>query len=205
MVFEGWGLKTAAAAWGTSAPVVRKWVRRFLAEPGLAALRDATRSGRPKVISLREHAVIISLACQKPDAFGRLEARMTQQLIVEIARERDVHMSRSSVQRILADTETKPHRWRYYLFTAKDDPDYESRRDAICELYTRELPEDEIAVCFDEKTGMQALGSPCPGRPTSPGRVALVEHNYVRHGSLSLAAAIRVDTGRVVAGSLFPS
>ena len=204
-VFEGWGHRAVALGCETSPQVVRKWIRRFVVKPGIVALLDARRSGRPKILSIRDHAVVISMACQKPDAFGRLEARMTQQLISDLALERGVSVSRSSVQRILANTETKPHRQRYYLFTAKDDPDYESRRDAICDLYTRELPENEVAVCFDEKTGMQALGSPCQGRPTRPGQVALMEHNYIRHGSRSLAAAIRVDTGEVVVGSLFPS
>jgi len=147
----------------------------------------------------------MSLACQEPEALGRLEARMTHALIVQEAAKQGTKISRSSVQRILAQAEVKPHRVRYYLFTTMDIPEHRERRDAICDLYTRKLPADEVIVCFDEKTGMQALGRPHPGLPAAPGRPRLVEHNYIRHGSRTLAAAVRPDTGQLVAGALFPS
>lgn len=204
-VFHGASVRRTAATCGVGRDTVRKWERRFRRRRSVDDLRDAPRTGRPKRITMRDNAVVLSLACQKPSALGRLETRMTQELIVEEAVKQGVTMSRSSVQRILADAELKPHRNRYYLFTDKMDPRYEPRRDAICDLYMADLPDDEVVVCFDEKTGMQALGTPCEGKGPRPGRVALTEHNYIRHGTRSLAAAVRVDSGEVVAAKLFPS
>ena len=206
-VFEGQTVSETARRCRVSREVVRTWVERYFENPTLEGLADLPRTGRPKQITTRDEGVVISLACQKPDDFGRLDAIMTQELIVELAAKAGSNVSRSSVQRILAAAETKPHRERYYLFTRKDDPDYAVRRDAICALYMRSLPPDEIVVCFDEKTGMQVLGNPkkmgvC-SLQTQPGLVALQEHNYVRHGSRSLAVVIRPDTGAVVVWKLF--
>lgn len=202
---DGVSISEAARRCGSSRPTVREWTRRFLAEPGLEALRDAPRSGRPRTRTERDDAVVISLGCQEPESHGRLDARMTQSLIAELADLQGTHLSRSTVQRILATAEVQPHRERYYLFTPKDRPDYAARRDAICDLYMANLPDDEVVVCFDEKTNIQALGTPYPGRSTARGRVRLKEHNYIRHGTRNLVAAVRPDTGKVVTAELFPA
>ena len=155
-VFEQRDISETARRCRVTREAVRLWVERYFENPTVEGLRDRPRSGCPKRITTRAEGIVISLACQKPEAFGRLEAVMTQDIIVEQAALIGTKVSRSSVQRILAATETKPHRVRYYLFTRKDDPDYAARRDAICELYMRSLPNDEVVVCFDEKTGCSA-------------------------------------------------
>lgn len=204
-VFEGLTLSEAARLCGVSRPTVRKWTRRFQAAPGLRALDDAPRSGRPRVRTERDDAVVISLGCQEPGLHDRLDVRMTQSLIAELAALQGTKLSRSTVQRILATAEVQPHRERYYLFTPKDRPDYVARRDAICDLYMADLPADEVVVCFDEKTNIQALGTPYVGRSTARGQVRRKEHNYIRHGTRNLVAAVRPDTGEVVTAELFPS
>lgn len=209
-VYEGRGAVRTSEELGIPRQTVAKWVRRFLAEPGVEALHDAARSGRPPTYGDRDHAVILTLACQRPEDVGRLEASMTQSVIAEEAAKRGVPVSRSTVQRTLAAAEVKPHKERYYLFTDKADPEYEPRRDAICDLYTRDLPDDEIVVCFDEQTGLQALGLPprLPHggrRPAGAGRVGLLEHQYVRHGSRTLSAIVRPCDGHLVCAELFPA
>lgn len=135
---------------------------------------------------------------------------MTQDIIVEEAAKQSAQVSRSAVQRILSLAEVKPYRERYYLFTVKDRPDYVARRDAICAAYTRSYPADEVLVCLDEKTGIQALGLP-PGlpfggrRPAAPGVPGRIDQHYVRHGSRTLVAAVRPDTGKLVHSGVFPS
>lgn len=209
-LYERLTVAETCAATSTSAPTVRKWERRFKAAPALSTLGDADRSGRPPTITIQQQAVVISLACARPEDLGRLEGRMTQEIIVEEAAKQGAVMSRSSVQRVLALAEVQPHREEYYLFTPKDRAEYTLRRDAICAAYMamRKLPPDEVLLCFDEKTGIQALGIPkrtsSGGRSAaSPGKVARVEHNYVRHGSRSLVAVIRPDTGELVAAEVF--
>lgn len=209
-VYEGRGSTLVGRELRVPRQTIAKWVDRFLAEPGVEALRDSPRSGRPATYGDRDHATVLTLACQRPEDVGRLEARMTQQIVAEEAAKRGVPVSRSTVQRTLAAAEVRPHKERYYLFTDKSDPEYEPRRDAICDLYTQDLADDEVVVCFDEQTGLQALGLPkgLPhgGRRTaSRGQDALLEHQYVRHGSRTFSAVVRPDTGQLVCGELFPS
>ncbi len=207
-VYEGVGTRATARALGITRQTVAKWTSRFLADPGLDALSDAERSGRPREYSEHDHAVILTLACQRPEDVGRLEATMTQDIIAEESAKQGVGASRSTVQRVLAKAEVRPHKRRYYLFTDKQDPEYVERRDAICALYTAELPDDEVVVCFDEMPGVQALGIPkrLPhgGRlPARQGDDAKLEFQYVRHGARTIAAIIRPDTGALVVGEVF--
>jgi transposase len=204
-VFRGLSVSETARRCGTTRPTVRKWTGRFQQAPYLESLQDLSRTGGPARITARDETVVISLGCQRPEGVGRLEARMTQEMIVEEASKQDVHLSRSSVQRILAQAELQPHRQRYFLFTPKDHPEYRWRRDALCDLYTRELPPDEVVICYDEKTGIQVLGTPHPGKLSAPGRPELIEHNYVRYGSRNMVVAMRIDTGELVEWELFPA
>lgn len=209
-VYDALGTCETARTLGITRQTVTKWTRRFLANPGVKALDDAHRPGRPAEYGEHDHAVILTLACQRPEDVGRLEARLTQEIIAEEAAKQGVGVSRSTVQRILANAEVRPHKERYYLFTDKQDPNYMERRDAICALYTAELPDDEIVVCFDEMTGVQALGLP-KGLPHGGRRAATrahepkVEFQYVRHGARTIAAIVRPDTGELVAGEVFPA
>jgi transposase len=209
-VYDGIGSVKSSEQLRVPRQTVAKWVQRLLAQPGVDSLRDSDRSGRPPTYGDRDHAVVLTLACQRPEDVGRPEARMTQAVIAEEAAKRGVPVSRSTVQRTMAAAEVRPHKERYYLFTDKSDPEYVPRRDAICDLYTQDLPPDQIVVCFDEQTGLQALGLrpglPYGGRRTAePGRDALIEHQYVRHGSRTLAAVVRPDTGQLVCAEVFPS
>lgn len=135
---------------------------------------------------------------------------MFQSVIVEEAQNQGLTMSRSSVQRILARAEVQPHRERYYLFTKKDRHDYADRRDAICEAYLRDYPEDELLVCMDEKTGIQALGLPAGlpfgGRlPATFGIPGRIDQHYVRHGSRTLTVAVHPSTGELILGRTYPA
>ena len=77
-------------------------------------------------------------------------------------------MSRSAVQRILAEADLQPHKSRYWLHS--DDPDFEAKALDVCRLYLdapRLYQHGELVLCVDEKTGIQALerrGRPRPGR-----------------------------------------
>lgn len=210
VVFRGRPVSEVARMLRVTRGTVRRWVARFREGGTVKALEDRSRSGRPARLGLREQAVVLGLACQRPEDLGRLEGRMTQAIIVEEAAKQGAAMKRSSVQRIMALAEVKPYRERYYLFTVKDRPEFIARRDAICAAYTRKYPADEVLVCLDEKTGIQALGLP-PGlphggrRPAAPGLPARIDQHYVRHGSRTLVAAVRPDTGKLAYSAVFPS
>jgi hypothetical protein len=181
-----------------------------LTNPCLEALEDFPRTGRIPRIVLQDQAVVLALACRKPEDLGRHEGRMFQFVIAEEAAKAGHVMSRSSVQRILATAEVKPHLVAYYLFSRRDDAEFIARRDDICSLYTRMLPADELVVCFDEKTGIGVRGvpknTPRNGRlPAKPGRPARIEQHYVRHGSRTVVGAVCPNSGLLVAVQVYPS
>jgi transposase len=116
--------------------------------------------------------------------------------ILQDAHYRD--MSRSTIQRILAEADLKPHRCRSWLHS--DDPEFEPKALAICKLYLeapRLYQHGELVLCCDEKTGIQALERKYPTKPMQPGRPELQESEYIRHGTRCLLATFVVPTGLV--------
>ncbi len=107
-------------------------------------------------------------------------------------------MSRSTVQRILAAAELKPHKVRSWMHS--DDPQFETLALGICRLYLQApllYQRGELVVCTDEKTGIQALERKHPGKPAQPRLPQLWEPEYIRHGTRCLLATFVVPTGHV--------
>jgi DDE superfamily endonuclease len=107
-------------------------------------------------------------------------------------------MSRSTIQRILAQAELKPHKVRSWMHS--DDPAFEKLALEICGLYLKApvlYRQGELLLCTDEKTGMQALERKHPDKPATPGHIALREPEYIRHGTRCLLATFVVPTGQV--------
>lgn len=207
---DGRSVSSVARELGVTRDTVRLWAERFRANASLEALEDWERSGRPARITWTDQAAVLALSCRKPADLGRHEGKMFQFVIVEEAAKAGHVMSRSSVQRILATAEVKPYLEKYYLFSRQDDEVFIARRDDICDLYTRQLPADEVVVCFDEKTGVGVRGTPKKTphggrRPAKPGEPGQIEQHYVRHGSRTLVGAVRPDTGVLVAAQVYPS
>ena len=208
VVFDDRSISEVAGGLGCARDTVRLWTGRYRASGTVEALEDHMRTGRPARLTCKDQAVVLSVACQRPQDFGRCEGKMTQQMIAEEATRQGTALKRSSVQRILSAAEVRPHREAYYLFTRKDDPDYVPRRDAICDIYTRTLPPDELVVCMDEKSGVQVLGfpkrTPRGGRmPAGYGQPARIEQHYNRHGTRTFVGAVRPDTGKLVAAGVY--
>ena len=108
-------------------------------------------------------------------------------------------MSRSTVQRILAEAELRPHKSRYWLHS--DDPDFEAKALVICRLYLdapRLYRQGELVVCVDEKTSIQARERSRPTDPMQPGREERQDYEYLRHGTRCLIATRVVATGQVI-------
>lgn len=108
-------------------------------------------------------------------------------------------MTRSTVQRVLAEADLKPHRSVYWLNS--HDPNFEAIAGYICRLYARAgryEQHGELLICTDEKCGMQILQRQHPTRPARPGHPEQREVNYIRHGTRALIASVVVATGEVV-------
>ncbi|MCU1329132.1 MAG: putative Transposase [Bryobacterales bacterium] len=103
-------------------------------------------------------------------------------------------LSPTTVHRIWAKTRLKPHRLDRYL--AFNDPAFEEKAADIIALYM-DRPQHAAVSCVDEKTAIQALDRLDPVLPLSPGRAERHGFEYYRHGTLSLYAALDVQTGDV--------
>ena len=104
------------------------------------------------------------------------------------------HVSKDTIQRILAQADVRPHRLERYM--ASDDPDFETKAADVIGLYLAP-PQHAAVFCVDEKTAIQALDRLDPVLPLSPGRLERHGFEYKRNGTLSLYAALDVKTGKV--------
>jgi transposase len=170
---------------------VGKWRRRFMARR-LEGLRDEPRSGTPRTIEdARIEAVIVrTLETLPPDATHWSSRGMAKASGVSI----------SSVQRIWRAFGLQPHRLE--SFKLSTDPDFVAKVRDVVGLYVSP-PEHAIVLCVDEKSQIQALDRSQPLLPMRPGQAARRSHDYKRHGTTSLFAALDIATGQVI-GKCFP-
>ena len=139
---------------------------------------------------------LIALACEPMESKNGVSRRTIEQLRqVSISQGIVEGISWSSVQRILAQAELRPHLVRGWMHSP--DPEFREKVTEITELYSNPPP-GEVVLCVDEKTGMQALERRFADRPPAPRRARRREFEYKRHGTQSLFCAFDVHTGRVV-------
>ena len=105
-------------------------------------------------------------------------------------------ISASQIGRILADLDLKPHRVRGWL-TRRADPAFYTKAAEVCDLYLHQ-PDGSVVICVDEKTAIAARSRKHPDQPCRPGRITRREFEYVRHGTVSIIAALEVHTGQVL-------
>ena len=179
----------------TDEKTARRWRDRFAAAPGLAALQDRRRSGRPPRIAPAVRAKVISLACDRPaDCKAPFRLVWTRKSLADaVAKATDVRMSESEIGRILSARELRPHRVRPWLHC--QDPAFNEKIEPICRLYI-EPPADTAVLCIDEKR-LFARKHPAELQLARPGEPGHVEFEYSRHGSSVLLAAFEVRTGKV--------
>jgi transposase len=183
---EGEQNKAVAARLGISKNTVGKWRGRF-AEHRLEGLRDDPRSGTPRTLEDEQiEAVIVrTLESLPPDATHWSSRAMAKASGVSI----------SSVQRIWRAFGLQPHRLE--TFKLSTDPDFVAKVRDVVGLYVSP-PEHAIVLCVDEKSQIQALDRSQPMLPMRPGQPARRSHDYKRHGTTSLFAALDIATGRVI-------
>jgi transposase len=170
---------------GASAPTVAKWKSRF-EQAGIAGLQGQHQGSRPRTATPAVQARIIRHAQQKPsDGSTHWSCRKLAE---------ELGISKSTVQRVLAQTKLRPHRLDRYM--ASNDPEFERKAADIIGLYLNP-PQHAAVFCVDEKTAIQALDRLDPVLPLSPGRAERHGFEYYRHGTLSLYAALNVKTGQV--------
>jgi transposase len=179
-----------------SAAVVRIWRGRF-AVRGIPGLFDKPRSGRPETHGPSARLAVLAVATAVPPDG---ESAWSQRGIAGHLRDRGLPISAATVGRVLAEARVRPHRVRGWLNRA-DDPSFWIRAGQVCRLYLNPPP-GTVLVSIDEKTGIQAKSRKHPQIPCRPGRDARREFEYVRHGTISVIAAMNVTTGEVIAGRI---
>jgi transposase len=174
---------------GMNQHTVAQWRRRFAAER-LAGLTDR-RPGRPLVYDHDQRLRIVATVTQQPPDPASHWSH--SQLAKALA---DMGISASQIGRILADLDLKPHRVRGWI-TRPDDPTFWERAADICGLYLVP-PTNALVLSVDEKTGMPARSRTRPTTRPAPGRPTRQEHEYVRHGTATLLAALDVHHGGIL-------
>jgi transposase len=167
-------------------PTVRKWRTRF-ADAGLDGLADEPRPGAPRSITDAqvEAAITRTLEARPADATHWSTRTLAH----------DLGLSQTAVSRIWRAFGLKPHRQE--SFKLSTDPFFVEKVRDIVGLYLNP-PDRAIVLCVDEKSQIQALDRTQPIQPVLPGRPQKASHDYVRHGTTSLFAALDVATGKVI-------
>ena len=183
--------KTIVERLGADANTVGKWRRRF-AECRLDGLYDEPRSGAPRKIGDEQIAEIIGRTLEETPPDG------THWSLRSMARA--VGYAPSTIHRIWQAFGLQPHRSE--TFKLSSDPLFVEKVRDIVGIYLSP-PERALVLCVDEKSQIQALDRSRPLLPMRPGQVERRTHDYMRHGTTTLFAALDIATGKVI-GQCFP-
>ena len=184
MAAAGFADRLIAQDIGVSAPRVRRWVARYV-KLGLAGLeKDAPRGGRPPQVSAQR---VIELTTQtRPEAATHWSTRTMA---------KEVGASAATISRIWRSHGLKPHLSK--TFKVSNDIRFEEKLTDIVGLYMSP-PERAVVLCCDEKSQVQALDRTQPGLPLKRGRAQTMTHDYKRHGTTTLFAALNILDGSVI-------
>jgi transposase len=172
---------------GTSRLTVRRWRRRYATAGVDGLLKDATRPpGRTPLTAAVIQRVVHMTLHEKPPKATHWSVRSLAQA---------VGISPSSVQRIWAAHALKPHRVK--TFKLSRDKRFVEKVQDVVGLYLNP-PDKALVLAVDEKSQIQALDRTQPGLPLKKGRAGTMTHDYKRHGTTTLFAALDVATGRVI-------
>lgn len=172
-----------------SAPTVGKWRQRFL-QNRTAGLSELPRSGAPRRMSDDKVQQVITATLEtKPEQATHWSTRRMA---------RRCGLSRQTVSRIWRAFGLKPHRSE--SFTLSTDPCFVEKVRDVVGLYM-DPPGNALVLCVDEKTQVQALERSQPVLPMRPGRAERPTHDYYRHGTLALFAALNVATGQIISAT----
>ncbi len=168
---------------GVTRQTVVTWRRRYV-DGGFAALADADRPGRPAVHD--EVSVVVATLEPPPQQLG--VTHWSTRLLAD-----QLGTSFATVARIWPKWKLRP--WRIETFKFSTDPALEAKIRDVVGLYLAP-PEKAVVVCIDEKSQVQALDRTAPVLPLRPGIPAKQTHDYLRHGTTTLFAALEVAPAR---------
>lgn len=202
---------------GVHHQTVQRCVERAMAYGVLTALDDRPRPGKEPTITPQAKTWLVSLACDKAKEHGYPHELWTTRLLARHAREHGpaaghsclARLAQGTVCKILGHEDIKPHKMRYYL--ERRDAEFERKMAEVLCVYRevqvlrkaaarpQKSKKPVAIVSYDEKPGIQAIATTAPDLPPVPGIHASFgrDHEYKRHGTLSLLAGIDLLTGKV--------
>lgn len=182
---EGRTQAAIGEAVGVTRVTVNHWCRRFARER-LAGLADAPGRGRKSTLPVKAVSMALESVTRPPATLGRWSCRTMAKA---------AGISKASVQRLWAANDIKPHLTR--SFKLSNDAHFEEKFWDVIGLYLNP-PEKALVLCCDEKSQCQALERTQPGLPLGIGHIKTVTHDYIRHGTLTLFAALNYLEGKLI-------
>lgn len=215
---SGKGITDIERTLHVSRPTIYKCVDKALAAGVKSGLKDRFHRPREPVITDVAKAWVTDLACRKPVDLGLAAELWTLSALANYTRKHAlaaghaslVRAGKATIWRILNAQVIKPHRVQYYL--ERRDPEFEAKMREVLLVYQEVALQNAksadggatpaiITVSLDEKPGVQAIGNTAPDRPPAPGSHPAWsrDHEYVRHGTLSILAALDLHDGHITA------
>jgi transposase len=203
---------------GVSRPAIYKCIDKALSAGVQAGLKDTYHSPKKPEILDDAKAWVVSVACTKPKDHGLASELWTLSALAKYVATHAVDAGfprlakavKTTIWRILNEHDIKPHRIRYYL--EKRDPEFDRKMREVLMVYQDVSlvpagatddgrPTPIYTVSVDEKPGVQAIGLTAPDLPPVPGKESAIarDYEYVRHGTLSILAALDLHTGEIIA------
>ena len=171
---------------GATRPTVIGWRARYFAQ-GIDGLADEPRAGRPRVI---DHAQIVAATLEPPPKKLGVTHWSSRLLGDRLG------ISNGTIAKAWRACGIQP--WRCETFKFSTDPELVAKVTDVVGLYLAP-PENAVVLCVDEKSQIQALDRTAPMLPVRPGLAARRTHDYKRHGTTTLFAALEIATGQVTA------
>jgi transposase len=168
-------------------------------------LKDKERTGAPLTYTPEQQCKIVAIASEKPGKYGIESSKWTHWELAMVVNRAGITeaISSSTVGRILAEANIKPHLSKYWEYpNIEDKAAFNKKVAEICELYQnseKELKNRTHTVSVDEKTGIQALNRINPDRNAIPGKIAKLEFEYKRNGTQALIPSFEIGTGKIIA------
>src|SRR6266853_1091657 len=185
-----------------------------------SAIQRALGVSRVTIYHCLHKAWVVHLACTKPKELGYAAELWTRQSLALHLRQQAqaaghpslAKAAKATVQRILDEQHLQPHKVKYYL--ERRDPEFEPKMKEVLMVYQEvavqnraaaeapaEVAQNVITVSIDEKPGVQAIENTAPDLPPVPQKHSTVgrDHEYKRHGTLSILASLDLHDGHVVA------
>jgi transposase len=187
MTADGIGTTTIMRRTGKGKVTVWRWQERFMAQRVDGLLRDETRPSRiPRLPATAHERTVALMQTDPPGEVTHCTAQMMA---------KQVGISVSSVQRIWHTHELQPHRVRQFKLSR--DREFVTKLRDIVGLYV-DPPAHAVVLSVDEKSQIQALDRTQPGLSMKKGRCATMTHDYKRHGTTTLFAALNVLEGQII-------